>query len=168
LFEQGLYSGDPDPANHLFLPDGRVACVDFGGVREPAPGLVARLAALTHAAWSGDRALVDRAAAALGIAPPDEAVLHALYGPRPRRCACAWSRRPGRSRSSWRRRISTSFSIRRRNVAEHDWNARYAEGNLPWDTGAPDEHLVASVRAGVVTPGRTLEIGCGTGTNALW
>jgi len=53
-------------------------------------------------------------------------------------------------------------------VAEHDWNARYAEGNLPWDTGAPDEHLVASVRAGVVTPGRTLEIGCGTGTNALW
>jgi SAM-dependent methyltransferase len=53
-------------------------------------------------------------------------------------------------------------------VAHPDWNARYAEGNLPWDTGAPDEHLVATVRAGVVTPGRTLEVGCGTGTNALW
>lgn len=49
-----------------------------------------------------------------------------------------------------------------------DWNERYAEGNLPWDTGVPDSHLVASVSAGVVTPGRTLEIGCGTGTNALW
>ena len=49
-----------------------------------------------------------------------------------------------------------------------DWNDRYAEGNLPWDTGVPDGHLVASVGAGVVTPGRTLEVGCGTGTNALW
>ena len=49
-----------------------------------------------------------------------------------------------------------------------DWNTRYAEGNLPWDTGNPDEHLVACVRAGLVTPGRTLEVGCGTGTNALW
>jgi len=53
-------------------------------------------------------------------------------------------------------------------VPQPDWNTRYAEGNLPWDTGAPDEHLVASVRAGAVTPGRTLEIGCGTGTNALF
>jgi SAM-dependent methyltransferase len=53
-------------------------------------------------------------------------------------------------------------------MAQQDWNARYAEGNLPWDTGATDEHLVASVRTGAVTPGRTLEVGCGTGTNALW
>ncbi len=53
-------------------------------------------------------------------------------------------------------------------MAEHDWNARYAGGDLPWDTGAPDEHLVAMVRGGVIAPGRTLEVGCGTGTNALW
>ncbi len=53
-------------------------------------------------------------------------------------------------------------------MPQPDWNARYAEGNLPWDTGAPDPHLVAAVGAGVVTPGRTLEIGCGTGTNAVW
>ena len=59
-------------------------------------------------------------------------------------------------------------SRREVNVAKPDWDAHYAEGNLPWDTGAPDENLVASVRAGAVTPGRTLEIGCGTGTNALW
>lgn len=53
-------------------------------------------------------------------------------------------------------------------MPQSDWNARYADGNLPWDTGAPDDHLVASVRAGLVAPGRTLEVGCGTGTNALW
>ena len=49
-----------------------------------------------------------------------------------------------------------------------DWNASYAEGDLPWDTGTPDEHLVGTVEGGVVKPGRTLEIGCGTGTNAVW
>ena len=39
---------------------------------------------------------------------------------------------------------------------------------MPWDSGTPDEHLVDAVRVGLVTPGRTLEVGCGTGTNALW
>jgi SAM-dependent methyltransferase len=53
-------------------------------------------------------------------------------------------------------------------MAERDWNARYAAGELPWDTGIPDENLVELVTAGVVSPARTLEIGCGTGTNALW
>lgn len=51
---------------------------------------------------------------------------------------------------------------------EHDWNASYASGNTPWDTGEPDEHLVELVRAGAIAPGRTLEVGCGTGTNARW
>jgi SAM-dependent methyltransferase len=49
-----------------------------------------------------------------------------------------------------------------------DWNDRYASGELPWDTGKPDEHLVAAVESARVRPGRALEIGCGTGTNALW
>src|SRR4051812_46797913 len=53
-------------------------------------------------------------------------------------------------------------------MAHPDWNARYAEGDLPWDTGQPDEHLVKLVERGAVKPGRTLEVGCGTGTNALW
>jgi ribosomal protein L7/L12 len=81
LFEHGLYSGDPDPDNQLYLPDGRVAFVDFAGVREPAPGFVARLAALTHALWDGEHTLVARAAAALGIEAPDHERLRALYGP---------------------------------------------------------------------------------------
>ncbi len=51
---------------------------------------------------------------------------------------------------------------------EHDWNANYASGDLPWDTGVPDEHLVHAVTSGTIAKGRALEIGCGTGTNALW
>ena len=48
------------------------------------------------------------------------------------------------------------------------WNDRYASGDLPWDTGEPDEHLVAFVSGGRVAPGPALEVGCGTGTNARW
>jgi SAM-dependent methyltransferase len=53
-------------------------------------------------------------------------------------------------------------------MAQRDWNASYASGELPWDTGVPDEHLVTLVERGGVKPGRALEVGCGTGTNALW
>ncbi len=51
---------------------------------------------------------------------------------------------------------------------ERDWNASYATGDLPWDTGVVDENLAAAVRSGAFAPGRLFEIGCGTGTNALW
>jgi len=49
-----------------------------------------------------------------------------------------------------------------------EWNDHYASGDLPWDTGEVDEHLVAFVSGSGVAPGAALEIGCGTGTNALW
>jgi SAM-dependent methyltransferase len=48
------------------------------------------------------------------------------------------------------------------------WNESYASGQLPWDTGQPDPLLVEFVTSGGVTPGQTLEIGAGTGTNAIW
>lgn len=48
------------------------------------------------------------------------------------------------------------------------WNERYQAGELPWDTGRPDPHLVAAFADGTLPPGRALEIGCGTGTNAVW
>ncbi|HZU44840.1 MAG TPA: class I SAM-dependent methyltransferase [Terriglobales bacterium] len=48
------------------------------------------------------------------------------------------------------------------------WNERYASGQLPWDTGVPEPLLVEFVNAGGVTPGLTLEVGAGTGTNAIW
>lgn len=48
------------------------------------------------------------------------------------------------------------------------WNESYASGELPWDTGEPEPLLVEFVTLGRVRPARALEIGAGTGTNALW
>jgi SAM-dependent methyltransferase len=48
------------------------------------------------------------------------------------------------------------------------WNDSYASGVLPWDTGEPEPLLVEFVTSGSVTPGRTLEVGSGTGTNSIW
>jgi SAM-dependent methyltransferase len=42
----------------------------------------------------------------------------------------------------------------------------YATDDLPWDSGHPDPSLVEAVRAGLIAPGRTLDIGCGLGTDA--
>jgi SAM-dependent methyltransferase len=49
------------------------------------------------------------------------------------------------------------------------WNDRYASGEpLPWDTGTPEPMLVEVIESRAVAPARTLEIGCGTGTNAIY
>jgi SAM-dependent methyltransferase len=49
------------------------------------------------------------------------------------------------------------------------WNDSYASGApLPWDTGTPDPLLVGMIESGAIPPGRTLEIGCGTGSNAIF
>jgi SAM-dependent methyltransferase len=49
------------------------------------------------------------------------------------------------------------------------WNDRYASGEpLPWDTGKPDPMLVEMIASRAIAPGRTLEVGCGTGTNAIY
>jgi SAM-dependent methyltransferase len=53
-------------------------------------------------------------------------------------------------------------------MSQPSWNERYASGELPWDTGQPEPLLVEFVNSGGVAPGRTLEIGAGTGTNAIW
>ena len=53
-------------------------------------------------------------------------------------------------------------------MPDHDWNAHYASGFTPWDSDEPDPALVAAVEAGTIPAGRALEVGCGTGTNALW
>ncbi|MGH8224560.1 MAG: class I SAM-dependent methyltransferase [Gammaproteobacteria bacterium] len=53
-------------------------------------------------------------------------------------------------------------------MSHPDWNDSYAAGDMPWDTGEPDDNLVEFVRSGAVAPGRALEVGCGTGTDVLW
>lgn len=47
------------------------------------------------------------------------------------------------------------------------WNARYEADDMPWDTGEPQPALVAAVETYGLS-GRVLDMGCGTGTHALW
>jgi SAM-dependent methyltransferase len=49
-----------------------------------------------------------------------------------------------------------------------DWNQRYAQHNTPWDTGRPSSELTRILREFEFQPGRVLELGCGTGTNAIF
>lgn len=50
-----------------------------------------------------------------------------------------------------------------------DWDARYRGGERPpWDTGRVDAHLQAMVDGRSLAACPVLEIGCGTGTDALW
>ena len=50
-----------------------------------------------------------------------------------------------------------------------DWDDNYKEGDTPWDSGFTEAMLVEAVESALLKPqGRTLEIGCGTGTNALY
>ena len=54
-------------------------------------------------------------------------------------------------------------------VPHPSWNDSYASGGpLPWDTGTPDPLLIEMIESGALMPGRALEIGCGTGTNAIF
>jgi SAM-dependent methyltransferase len=48
------------------------------------------------------------------------------------------------------------------------WNESYASGQLPWDTGEPEPLLVEFLTSGAIAPSPALEIGAGTGTNAIW
>jgi SAM-dependent methyltransferase len=45
----------------------------------------------------------------------------------------------------------------------------YLRGLTPWDTGVPPPELIEAVEgAAMLPPGRALDLGCGTGTNALY
>lgn len=51
---------------------------------------------------------------------------------------------------------------------KQEWEERYEQKKTPWDTGRPDSHLVRLVSSWPKSGGRVLEVGCGTGTNAVW
>jgi len=54
-------------------------------------------------------------------------------------------------------------------MSHPSWNDNYASGEpLPWDTGVPDPMLVEMIASRAIAPCRTLEVGCGTGTNAIY
>lgn len=53
------------------------------------------------------------------------------------------------------------------NQAEH-WDNRYRTGDNPWDTGRPSPELMRVVAEAKIMPCRAIELGCGTGINAIW
>ena len=48
-----------------------------------------------------------------------------------------------------------------------DFEASYRSGDAPWDIGRPQAEIVALAEAGLIA-GSVLDIGCGTGENALY
>ena len=49
-----------------------------------------------------------------------------------------------------------------------DWDAMYREGTPSWETGAPAEELVRVLDQGIIPTGTALEVGCGTGADAVY
>jgi SAM-dependent methyltransferase len=50
----------------------------------------------------------------------------------------------------------------------HGFEEYYRIGDTPWDIGKPDFNLIQIVTTISIKPCRALEIGCGTGDNAIW
>lgn len=48
-----------------------------------------------------------------------------------------------------------------------EWNQRYADETTPWDSGLGSRELTAVLDELGLRSGRALELGCGTGTNAV-
>src|SRR3954463_4819979 len=48
------------------------------------------------------------------------------------------------------------------------WNRRYAENDTPWDMRIPSRELTRVLDNGLIRGRTALELGCGTGTNAIF
>jgi predicted unusual protein kinase regulating ubiquinone biosynthesis (AarF/ABC1/UbiB family) len=73
MLRYGMLYADPHPGNYRFLPDGRVAFLDFGCVKALPPDLVAGIKRYMTAAMDGNWPEFDRACVeVLGYDPNDE------------------------------------------------------------------------------------------------
>lgn len=52
-------------------------------------------------------------------------------------------------------------------VRSRFWDRMYERGTATWDLGAADPELLATLEAREVAPGRAIDLGCGTGDNAI-
>ncbi|WP_417851914.1 methyltransferase domain-containing protein [Thalassoglobus sp.] len=50
---------------------------------------------------------------------------------------------------------------------DRDWDEKYATANTPWDSNLPSRELLNVLNQYAVSPGLAIELGCGTGTNAV-
>ena len=49
-----------------------------------------------------------------------------------------------------------------------NWDSHYQSGNPPWETGQPSSELARVIAEERILPCRAIELGCGTGLNAVW
>lgn len=52
--------------------------------------------------------------------------------------------------------------------SSRDWDETYRKGQTPWDSGRPCSELVRLLEDEVISPCKALDLGCGTGTNAIY
>ncbi len=89
LFQHRLYNCDPHPGNYLFMPDGRLAILDYGCTREFEPCFVLKLAELTRAVHVDTRDALHKAFLGLGMVHEGRkydfetarALVRSFYGP---------------------------------------------------------------------------------------
>src|SRR5713226_8204182 len=48
------------------------------------------------------------------------------------------------------------------------WDTRYVAADTPWDTGNPSTELQRVIVEDQIQPCTAIDLGCGTGTNAVW
>lgn len=72
LFEFRVMQTDPNFANYLVQPGGRVVLLDFGSTRAFTPAFVANYARITRAAIDGDLEAIARHAVAIGYVTRDD------------------------------------------------------------------------------------------------
>jgi SAM-dependent methyltransferase len=53
-------------------------------------------------------------------------------------------------------------------AVEKHFKERYEAGDTPWDIGKPDFNLIQTITTMPINPRKALDIGCGTGDNAIW
>jgi len=53
-------------------------------------------------------------------------------------------------------------------MAMLDWDAMYRAGTPPWDAGCPSREFMSVIESVPIRPCTTLELGCGSGANAVY
>lgn len=49
-----------------------------------------------------------------------------------------------------------------------NWDSHYQSGDPPWETGQPSLELARVIAEEKIQPCRVIDLGCGTGINAVW